>query len=368
MKRLIIVGPVPPVRGGIARHTFQLANAASTVMKTELLTPRKVFPRLLYPGKDQFADRNEAANEFNLDMSIKKGSWSQILISLLRLKEPGDVLGILIVWWTWFLAPVTLAIGLIASMRGIKATLYCHNVLPHNVGLIGKAVTIFTLQRFKSFIVQSGKEARLLANFQGSSKIKVIGHPIYEPIREYSPQSNTSLTGRKFLFFGLIRPYKGVGHLMALIPKLEELEVSLTIAGEAWDKKIDSELRVLAESFERFSYLSGYASEELKSRLFSDASALILPYESATGSGVLADAIGFELPVIVSDVVEKGERFREGRDGITVNLRENPAIALSEAIREFAAKSQNYDSAWRAETGLPTWSQCAKEVLSSFHE
>ncbi|MDB4018434.1 glycosyltransferase [Aquiluna sp.] len=368
MKRLIVVGPVPPVRGGIARHTYHLSNAASKIIKTELLCPKRVFPRLLYPGGNQFVNSTDASYEFDQELSVRRGSWWQVLKDLIRLKGPREDVGILLVWWTWVLAPVSLAVGIIAKLRGMKVTLYCHNVVPHDVIWLGEVVTKFTLKRFQRFIVQSTLEQQLLTELQQFSKIKIVRHPTYAPIVEYPKRPKTESKRPNFLFFGLIRPYKGVGKLIDIIPQLSDLDVNLTIAGEAWDKKIDTELRVLDETYSRFSYVPGFASEELKSKLFRDADALILPYERATGSGVLADAIGFNRPVIVSDVIETGQDFLEGRDGITVNLQTHHETALTGAIRQFVGRFSEFDCAWTVTTHLPTWSQCAEEAVSSFDE
>jgi glycosyltransferase involved in cell wall biosynthesis len=108
-----------------------------------------------------------------------------------------------------------------------------------------------------------------------------------------------------YLFFGLLRPYKGVIHL---IHAFERLPADITrkslllIVGETWEDRESAEAASLSPVADRIRMVGRYVSDEEVPIYFSAADVLVLPYTRASQSGVAHIGISYGLPVIASRV------------------------------------------------------------------
>ncbi|HLC01934.1 MAG TPA: glycosyltransferase, partial [Anaerolineales bacterium] len=143
------------------------------------------------------------------------------------------------------------------------------------------------------------------------------------------------LTGKILLFFGLIRRYKGLPHLLEAMPLiLRELDCTLLIVGEFYQGR--ERCLHLINSLglaSRVQIIDRFVPDEEVSLYFSAADLVVLPYESATQSGIVPIAHAFERPVVTTRVGGLPEAVRDGETGLLVQPH-NPA-ALAEAIVRF---------------------------------
>ncbi len=132
------------------------------------------------------------------------------------------------------------------------------------------------------------------------------------------------------LMFGRMEAYKGLDVLCGAIEQLagEGRELRLTLAGAG------PEIERLAERFTRRPHVTienrFLSSAEVVERIRA-AHCVVLPYTSATQSGVLAAAFGNGRPVVASRVGGIPDLVRDGTNGLLVEP--NDAAGLAAAIR-----------------------------------
>jgi glycosyltransferase involved in cell wall biosynthesis len=185
-------------------------------------------------------------------------------------------------------------------------------------------------------------------------RIVRIGHPIFDADALPSP------SGRTLLFFGLIRDYKGLDVLVTALPKIDDAR--LVVLGDPVDSV--APVRELAKSMgvaDRIEWRLGFAPENEVTDVMSQAAAVVLPYRRLDSSGVLATAIGYRRPVVVSDVGSLGEIVREFAAGDVVPAGDADALAAA-CMRllepdNLAAASRGADVAART----LTWAAAAAE-------
>lgn len=143
------------------------------------------------------------------------------------------------------------------------------------------------------------------------------------------PDLTQAETDNNILFFGRIWPYKGLEYLIMAEPLIskEIPDVRITIAGTGEEF---NRYRQMMTSPERFDVRNTWISESERNDLFCRAAVVVLPYASATQSGVVPIAYSFGKPVVVTDVGALSETVDHGRTGLVVPPRD--VKALAEAI------------------------------------
>ena len=142
-------------------------------------------------------------------------------------------------------------------------------------------------------------------------RIVRIPHPVFEG--EPLPPPG----GRTLLFFGLIRDYKGLDVLLDALPEIPDAK--LVVAGDPLDPVpkrnggVEWQLRFIQ-------------ADEVPG-LMARAAAVVLPYRQLDSSGVLATAIGYRRPVVVTDIGSLGEIVREFKAGEVVPVDDPKALA-----------------------------------------
>lgn len=137
------------------------------------------------------------------------------------------------------------------------------------------------------------------------------------------------------LFFGHVRPYKGLGVLLEAMPLvLQRIHCTLLIAGEFYEdgrkylQQIDSlSLGVHVQIVDQ------YIPNEQVNLYFAAADVVVLPYISATQSAIVSLAYSYHKPVIATQVGGIPELVKEGKTGFLV--RPDQPRELAEAIIKF---------------------------------
>jgi glycosyltransferase involved in cell wall biosynthesis len=191
----------------------------------------------------------------------------------------------------------------------------------------------------------------------------VQAHPIYDQF----PQAENTLQKRaklELLFYGFVRPYKGLGTLIEAMGILRSKDIRLTIAGEFWEgrKQTDDLIRKLnLES--KIDIRDRYHTEKETAELFARADVVVLPYHSATGSGVVPIAYHYSKPVIVTRVGGLPDVVEHGKTGfiVPVGNAEILAAEISQLTRESCQSMQ--PDIIRVKNTL-TWAKLAEVLLN----
>lgn len=146
---------------------------------------------------------------------------------------------------------------------------------------------------------------------------------------------------RRLLFFGKVRPYKGVDTLLAAFAAMPaDLDVHLTVAGECTDTELRAQLAEFADrSGGRVTLQLERVPEAQLAGLLQEADAMVLPYRQITTSGSGMLGLGHGRPLVVPDIPELAELpddavFRydgtvQGLTGTLTSIAETEAAVLA---------------------------------------
>jgi hypothetical protein len=135
------------------------------------------------------------------------------------------------------------------------------------------------------------------------------------------------------VFFGLVRPYKGLDVLLRALARSPS-DVRLRVAGEVWGgvEPIDALCRELGIA-DRVELRAGYVDADDVAGLFRDVDALVLPYRSATGSQAAWVGFEFGVPVIATRAGCLADDVRDGVDGVLAEP--DDVDSLADALQRF---------------------------------
>lgn len=329
--RIVVIGPVLPFRGGIAQHTTMLARALKDQSDLTIFSFSLLYPKLLFPGEsDRDPDYNgheEAQCHYTLN-SISPLTWWRT-VRLIRAVRPSLVI---IPWWTFFLGPCCWYISRSLRRQGIETIFFVHNASDHEAAHWKRWLSKHTLNNGSRYVVHTQQEAQYLSEKHPGKPVAVHPHPIYSQF-PHVPHAAPRHAALELLFFGFIRPYKGLEVLLQAMAKLQDMDVHLTVAGECWGDPTN--ILKLAEAGGKTETLLRYLDDKQTASLFQRADVVVLPYLSATGSGVIPLAYHYNKPVIATRVGGLPDVVLHGETGWLVEP--GNIEALADAIRQAAA-------------------------------
>jgi glycosyltransferase involved in cell wall biosynthesis len=364
--KIAILSPFYPFRGGLAQLNARLYAGLSVHNEVAAFSFTTLYPDFLFPGKTQFlAPEDTAAFVENKRVLSSINPLSYIRTAKAINRFSPDVL--IIPYWMSFFAP---AYGTVCRLlkKNIKIVSLVHNAISHERTFMERPLANYFFNCCDAFIVMSDPVKADLLSLRKHADILLLPHPIYdhykEPIDKHSACRQLNLdAGRKtLLFFGFIREYKGLDILIEATNYLPD-GYQLIIAGECYGsfEKYD---RLIAQSTmkDNIVVFEQYINDEMVTTLFSAADALILPYRSATQSGVVALAYQLETPMVATDMGALGETVRASETGIV--SKEVSPIAIAEAITGFfdTEKISFYTENTRKEKQRLSWRRFIEQV------
>jgi D-inositol-3-phosphate glycosyltransferase len=367
--KITIVGTAYPLRGGIAHYNALLYRALSTRHSVEVVTFRRQYPGFLFPGKRQ---REEGSpDEFHVPSTVLLDSinpYNWITTGRFIRSRAPDVL--LFKYWLPFFGPCFGTIARVVKKgTATKVLIICDNVTPHERRPGDRLFTRYAFHTADGFVVQSrAVERDLLALVPGVS-YEYVPHPVYHgfgvPVPQQEARDRLGITAHNvLLFFGYIRRYKGLDVLLDAIALVRErLEIALVVVGEFYDDGHLYRNRIRQLGLESIVTLrTNYVPNEEVKFYFSAADAVVLPYLSATQSGIAQIAFNFDCPVIATDVGGLPEVVRDGETGLL--LPPNDPAALARRILEYftTVDRARLRSAVREEKGKYSWENLVNAI------
>lgn len=333
-----MIGPIYPWRGGIAHSNMLLCENLSKKHVVKVLSFKRMFPSFLYPGKNQ-KEVSEKVIGLDVDYiidSVNPLSWVKTFI-LIRKGKP-DLL--VLQWWTTFFVPSLFTISLLTRLfTKTKVSFVCQNYLPHEKRVIDKFLTKLVLRTAHFLIALSKQDVNEIKSTMPNAKVKYLIEPTYEKIfagrrmQKAEAKKMLALRSRVILFFGIVRPYKGLPYLLRAMPKVTEKlgDVKLLIVGEFWQNK-ESYLEEIDKLGirENVQVIDRYVSDNEAVLYMCAADVVVLPYISSTESGVIQLAYGLNIPIITTNVGGNADLIEDGRNGILVPPED--ADSLADAI------------------------------------
>jgi len=340
--KIVLVGPFPPFRGGISDLNAALADHLSKRHEIHAINFTTQYPKVLFPGKTQFkkGDSAQEVDSIRCLSSINPFSWRKTAYKIIDI-EPDLVL---FRFWLPFFAPAFSGVAKkIRKYSDATIMAICDNIIPHEERLLDTRLTKRFFGFIDSFIVLSKKVENELLSFVPEAKYKYSPHPIYSIFnntlsKEQAKAELKLATKKVLLFFGLIREYKGLDILINAMEKIKtELEdYTLLIVGECYENENKyTELIKKAGITDNVKCHYSFIPDNEVGKYFSAADVVVLPYKTASQSGIVQIAYHFDTPVIVSNVGGLPEIVDEGKTGYCVEPSPN---AFAKAIKAFYEK------------------------------
>lgn len=336
--KICVLGPAHPYRGGLAAIMETMARVfARRGDDVSIKTFTLQYPSLLFPGKNQTVD-TPAPADIRIERcvnTVNPFNWIKIGLHLRR--ECPDF--ILLKYWTPFMAPCFGTIARIARGNGhTKVICQIDNVEPHEPHITDRVFNRYFLKAVDGFVYMSDQVRGELRRYTSAPAL-FSPHPMFENLGERVERSEAcrhlglDAAKRYMLFFGLVRDYKGLDILLDAWKLTNDKELVLLVAGEFYTSREKYMPAVEALGDRVVLYDSFVADEEVK-YWFSVADAVVLPYRSATQSGVTQVAYNFGVPMIVTDVGGLAEIVPDGRVGYVVEPSAKAVAAAVERICE----------------------------------
>ncbi len=337
MSKIIFLSTAFPFRGGISNFTSLFYNQLSQTNDVSVITYKRQYPKLLFPGKSQI-DYNNTTDKIptkQLIDSINPINW----IKLAKKVSDENPKIVIISYFMWFFAISFYFIAKQTRQKNkTKIIILAHNVISHESRFFEKYLTKRLFSIADEIIVMSKAVQFDLFSIYPNINSKLLFHPVYtnfgEIIDKNMAKTKINLqTERIILFFGFIREYKGLDVLIKSMKFLTDLKITLLVAGEFYTDSAFYLNLISSEKLENIVFRSDFIPTDEVKFYFSASDLVILPYKSATQSGIAQIANNFLKPIIATNVGGLSEAIQHGKTGFVVES-ENPT-QLAEAIRKF---------------------------------
>lgn len=368
-KRIVMIGPVYPFKGGISHYTGAMAKNLAKDFEVFTVSYKMQYPKILFKSEQKDFDNDtlkihdtkyliNTANPFNWINSARK---------IKKLKPDY----IIMQWWHPYFSPCYTGLSMLT--RKIPKIFVCHNVFPHERFPLDRFLTRTVLRKGKAYITHSAMDAEDLKEIVAVPNYETTVLPVHNSFKMKNltkPQArlaaNVAEDKKILLFFGFVRDYKGLRHIINAMPEIVKYDsnIRLMIVGEFRSDKEHylEQIKNLGVG-DNIDIVDGYIPDSGIEKYFAASDLIVLPYESATQSGIVQIAYGFEKPVIATNVGGLPEVIADGKTGYIVEPK-NPK-ALAEAVIRFfdENKSEEFTENVRKEAYRYSWDRMNEVVV-----
>lgn len=323
-----LVGPGWRFTSGISYYTCRLAGALADHGDVSVILMRQLLPRRFYPGRERVGlPRARAA--YRTAIPVFDGVnwwWGRSLARSLSFMWSHRPEVVVLQWWTATVVHTYLVLALTGRLLGARVVVEVHELQDSGEGRFkpvrwyGRWGLGLLLRLGHGCVVHSASDrAELMAGY--GSRVRRVTIALHAPFDQYrvppgqfqghdeaisavteAPRDGTV----NLLFFGTIRPYKGLESLLRVFNSLTSQEASglwLTVVGETWEGCTEPARLIAASPHrDRISFVNDYVADEVVSAAFGHADVVVLPYRRSSSSGPLHVAMNWGLPVVVTSV------------------------------------------------------------------
>ena len=304
--KIAILSCFYPYRGGISQFNACLFEELGKHHTVKAFNFSRQYPDFLFPGKTQYVTEDDnavpVASERLLD-TANPFSYGRTARAILDWKP--DL--VITRYWMSYFAP---SLGYVTRRlrKHCKVISVLDNVVPHEQRFFDTPLTKYFLTGSTGCVAMCRAVADDLLKLRPDAPYTIIQHPLYthfgEKMQRGAAEKALGLESgkRNILFFGLIREYKGLDILIRAFSTLGD-GYQLIIAGEPYGS-FDRYRRLIdgCSNRDNIRTVLRYIRDSEVSAFFSAADVTVLPYRSATQSGISSVSYHFETPMIVTDV------------------------------------------------------------------
>jgi glycosyltransferase involved in cell wall biosynthesis len=372
-RRVCVVGPGTRFLSGITYYTYSLIEALSAAgHQCSAVLIRNLVPVRFYPGRARVGN---TLTELRLPPDVRRVDgvdwhWGRSLIravAFLRRERPQVLV---LQWWTGAVLHTYLVLAVVARLRGAKVVVEFHEAQD-----VGEArlpfATLYTdlmgrslLKLSAAQLVHSDFDRDLVTRRYGvNGSVALVAHAGYDYLPSRPPLRDAPADVINLLYFGIIRPFKGVEDLIAALDLLgqDRSRFWLTVVGETWEGwDLPSRLIAASPHRDRITFVNRYVTDDEAAGYFAGADVVVLPYHRSSSSGPLQIAMAAGLPVVatrVGGLVEATAHY----PGVVLADPSSPA-SLAEGVRQAA------ELVGRRFQGVTTWADTARSYTELFDE
>lgn len=348
-RKVCLIGPAYPYRGGIAAFTERLARAfMANGDQVSIFTFSLQYPKIFFPGKTQFSNE-----PFPHDLDIRRTinsinpfSWNFTANEII--KSSPDL--VIINYWLPYIAPALGSIARLIRKKGNFNTIAIpHNIKPHEKRIGDLALSKYFVNSVDGFLSMSGSVINDLKEINDQKPRVLSPHPLYDHYKggkdKLSAREEMDLQRdtKYLLFFGFIRDYKGLDLLINAMSRLKRQikNLKLIVAGEFYSSP-DKYYELIDDLGLRQQIIlkTEFIPDSKVGLYFSVADLIVQPYKSATQSGVTQIAYHFDKPMVVTNVGGLSELIPDGKVGYVVNPDEK---SIADAIYRFFREGKEHE-------------------------
>ncbi len=332
--RIAVIGPLYPYRGGMVHSNTVLCENLARRNSVLPVSFSRMFPEFLYPGRSQKDPGGRKPPGLTIRSvldTLNPLSW----IRTYRLLKKEQVDLVAFQWWTPYFTPCYTAIAwLLKRFTTARISVMCHHVNYHESRVVDRLLTRLFFRNADFFLTYSASSRRTLEKFLPHARVANIVEGTYDrqigrPLPKASAKKALLMKGKNLMFFGFVRDYKGLEYLLdAMKHILKNHDVTLHVVGEFWEGKerhLEHIRRLGIEGNVRI--IDSYIPNSEVVKYFSAVDAVVLPYTTFTGSGIIQLAFGLNVPVIASGVGVSLDVIEHGRSGLLTRPRDPEDIA-----------------------------------------
>jgi len=362
-----------PFRGGIAQFNASLYRELEKNNDIKAYTFKRQYPNILFPGTSQFVSKDDSAEIIDAKRILDTTNPITFFTSALKIKKfVPDMM--LTKFWMPFFGPSLGYIAKSLKKSGIINISILDNVKPHEPKPGDLQFTKYFLKQNHGFIVMSENVKNDLLEFIPDARFRHVQHPLYN---HFGKKMDKSLARKQLnipedknvlLFFGFIRGYKGLDILLEAMETLPD-NYLLLIAGEVYGSfdEYDKIIRKLNLQ-DKVKLFIRYISDSEVPVFFSASDVCMLPYKSATQSGIVGITYHFDLPIIATDVGGLREMITPYGTGMIAD--EPKQNLLSAAILDYfnMQMKETFEKNIIKYKAFANWETLGKEIINLYEE
>lgn len=361
-----------PFRGGIAQFNARLFRELEKEHDVKAFTFKKQYPNFLFPGTTQYVDDNDDSDNIPAKRIVSTFNPFTYLSASRVVKKSQPDLFIANFWMSFF----GVFLGLFSNRLNKNSTSIAiiHNLIPHEPRFFDKWLIRYFLKKYDGFIVMSDAVRNDLLQFNPNAKFIQMNHPWYDHFGKKLDRSlacqqlGIDESKKNLLFFGLIRDYKGLDILIDAFDLLDD-SYQLIIVGEVYSK-LDYYEQKINDSNKKgqLLFINQYVKDKDVNLYFSAADLCILPYRTATQSGITATSFHFDVPIVATNVGGFKSQIEEPGLGIVVDSPN--AELLQNGIKKYFDLNlkEEFVHAIHVEKSKNTWDLYAEKLISFSQE
>ena len=342
-KKIVLIGPAHPLRGGLASYNERLARAFQEAGHSiTIFTFSLQYPGFLFPGTTQYSSE-PAPQELDIRVainSVNPMNWLKIGNQIRQMKP--DL--VVVRYWLPFMGPcLGTILRLVKKNNHTRVVCIADNIIPHEKRPGDEWFTRYFVKPVDAFITMSEKVLSDMPRFAANKPARYVPHPLYdnfgEPISINEARQHLGIdeAAKIVLFFGFIRKYKGLDLLFETIHRLNQRHPGhayrFLIAGEFYeDQKPYEEQIDRLQIREQLILHTDFIPDSAVKYYLCAADVVIQPYRSATQSGVTPLAYHFEVPMIVTRVGGLPALVPDGKVGL---VAEPDADSIADSIEQY---------------------------------